>query len=368
MPSAKNTTNNLTVDPGLPRDNPTISYWQQPLHPLADVASDVLPDRTDVLIIGSGITGCSVAKTILEQNDTLIVTVLEARGLASGASSRNGGHIVSPSFGDFIQLIEDFGIQGAVEIAEFTLNNVDATFDAVARLNDSELSAASEIRRTEKVLGFGDQETLDRAKQTLALWNKHMPTSRRDPCGFISAEEALLQYGLKNVVGASVGHGAAVWPYRLWTGMWASLRKRFPDRLHIETFTPATHVSNTEQVDSSSSDKYLIATPRGTIRAAHVVYAANGFTSHLLPSIQDRMFPVRGTMSTQDLGPDFPKQGSSRSWSFLSTPQFDANTGTANAGLYYLTQNPSSGFMLVNPPHRVVPCGLTLPIEWFHVG
>ena len=108
MPSAKNTTTRLTIDPGLPRDKPTTSFWQQPLHPLADVASETLPGRTDVLIIGSGITGCSVAKTILEQDNALTVTILEARALVSGASSRNGGHIVSPSFGDFIQLIEDF--------------------------------------------------------------------------------------------------------------------------------------------------------------------------------------------------------------------------------------------------------------------
>jgi glycine/D-amino acid oxidase-like deaminating enzyme len=348
MPSAKNTTGSVNIDPGLPQEGPTTSFWQVPLHPLANIASDTLAAYTDVLIIGSGITGCSVAKTLLEQSELFDVTVLEARGLASGASSRNGGHIVSPSFGDFLQLIENFGVEASVEIAEFTLKNVDATFDAVDELGDPELKSVSEIRRTEKVLGFADEETLDKTKKTLELWNKYMPPSRRNAVHIIDAKEAEEQYGLKNVVGAAIGHGAAVWPYRLWTGIWDLLHKRYSDRLHIETFTPVLRVSNSAA--SSHGARYIVETSRGTIAAAHVVYCTNGFTPHLLPSLQDKMFPVRGTMSVQDLG-SFPNHGATRSWSFLSKIDPDLKTGTTNAGLYYLTQNPGTGHMFLGGEH-----------------
>lgn len=76
----------------LPLPSPTVSYWQVPEHPLASYRSP-FPLSADVVIIGSGITGISVARTIFEQNPALNVVILEARTLCSGATGRNGGHI-----------------------------------------------------------------------------------------------------------------------------------------------------------------------------------------------------------------------------------------------------------------------------------
>lgn len=165
----------LDIDPGLPVSNPTIPFWQIPLHPLANVASQNLPTITDVVIIGSGISGCSVAKGILEGHESLNVTVLEARGLASGASSRNGGHIVSPVFQYFPDLIKEFGTEVAVRVAEFTLQNIERTFEAVDQFGETNLKAYSEIRRTKKVLLYRDQETFQAHKEILKVWNREMP-------------------------------------------------------------------------------------------------------------------------------------------------------------------------------------------------
>ena len=159
-------------DPGLPVDNPTVPFWQIPNHPLANTSSSTLSSTTDVVIIGSGMTGCSAAKALLEGDPAIRVTVLEARGLASGATSRNGGHIVSPSIGDFAHLVDSFGAESAVEIAEFTLRNIDWTFDAVAQFPESSLAKDSKIRRTTKVLAFTDTEAFDSAKRSWSLWNK----------------------------------------------------------------------------------------------------------------------------------------------------------------------------------------------------
>lgn len=165
----------LEADPGIPVPNPTTPFWQIPPHPLADVASVEFPTATDVIIIGSGITGCSVAKGLLEGHPSLKVTVLEARGLASGASSRNGGHIVSPSFQDFPSLVKVWGAKTAAEIAEFTLTNCERTFEAVEQFSGFGLEEFSEIRRTEKILGFRDQESVEKFQEILAVWNKEMP-------------------------------------------------------------------------------------------------------------------------------------------------------------------------------------------------
>lgn len=337
------------ADPGLPVSNPTTPFWQIPLHPLAQTASANLPSATDVVVIGSGMTGCSVAKGLLEGDPNLKVTVLEARGLSSGASSRNGGHIVSPTFGDFPNLVEMFGAKSAIDLAEFTLNNVDRTFEAVEEFSGSSLKEDSEIRRTEKVLGYTDQESFDNFQKALDVWNREMPSQRRDLYKPIGAQEAKEKYGLQNVAGAAIGHGAAVWPYRLWTGIWSLLLEKYRDRLTIETYTPVFGVKDGQ--DSDGKSQYIVATAKGDVRASKVVYCTNGFTGHLLPKLRGKLFPLRGTMSAQDLGPSFPNRGANRSWSFMSQSIEDPVSGTSNAGLYYLTQNPKSGYMFLGGEH-----------------
>ena len=81
----------------LPREGPCLSHWQrttrafQYLH--AHKTCNV-PPRSKYVIIGSGISGGLVAFELLEagvQGEDVVI--LEAREAASGASSRNAGHI-----------------------------------------------------------------------------------------------------------------------------------------------------------------------------------------------------------------------------------------------------------------------------------
>jgi hypothetical protein len=75
----------------LPRANPTISYWQDPPDAIANLRTTAeLPESADVVIIGSGITGTSIAFDILQRNGSARVVMLEARQACSGATGRNG--------------------------------------------------------------------------------------------------------------------------------------------------------------------------------------------------------------------------------------------------------------------------------------
>ena len=82
----------------LPSRDPTLSYWLatsplDPRPPLAPTASTpTLPSHAHVVIIGSGITGTSLAYHLsqhLAQNTSIVL--LEARDFCSGATGRNGG-------------------------------------------------------------------------------------------------------------------------------------------------------------------------------------------------------------------------------------------------------------------------------------
>jgi hypothetical protein len=77
-------------EPQLPDPSTTESFWQKnPLFPeLVNIKSHPLPISADIVIIGSGIAGASVAYTILNECEAISITervsLLEARELCSG--------------------------------------------------------------------------------------------------------------------------------------------------------------------------------------------------------------------------------------------------------------------------------------------
>ena len=80
-----------SIPPGLPRDHPTTSYWQDPPDEIADLrTTPELPSQADIVIVGSGVSGATTAYNLLSADPNLKIVLLEARQAASGASGRNG--------------------------------------------------------------------------------------------------------------------------------------------------------------------------------------------------------------------------------------------------------------------------------------
>ena len=87
-----------SIPVGFPVSNPTTSYWQDPPDEIASyTSSSSQPDEVDTVIIGSGITGASIAYNLLtsEAYDGEKILMLEAREACSGATGRNGTLIFS---------------------------------------------------------------------------------------------------------------------------------------------------------------------------------------------------------------------------------------------------------------------------------
>jgi hypothetical protein len=79
------------IPPDLPRHNPIQSYWQDPPDEIADCRTTPdLPEEADLVIVGAGVSGASIAYNLLSSDPGLNIVLLEARQAASGASGRNG--------------------------------------------------------------------------------------------------------------------------------------------------------------------------------------------------------------------------------------------------------------------------------------
>lgn len=77
----------------------TQSFWRTELDPLDNHRSTpVLPNETDILIIGGGYAGASAAYHLFPEDQQGLspkVVLLEARELCSGATGRNGSCPIS---------------------------------------------------------------------------------------------------------------------------------------------------------------------------------------------------------------------------------------------------------------------------------
>lgn len=130
---------------------------------------------TDIAIIGSGITGTSVAGTLLShpEGKGLRVTILDARGACSGATGRNGGHLISDTCGRFEELVHALGTEEAVKILRFSEANIAELKTLVSQLTDEERDAI-ELREviatatfTDKSMAEAFQRSVDLLKETV---------------------------------------------------------------------------------------------------------------------------------------------------------------------------------------------------------
>ncbi|KAL4890018.1 FAD dependent oxidoreductase [Aspergillus ambiguus] len=302
----------VVQDPGIPVSNPTVPAWQEPAHPLAATQSKELPQQIDFAIIGSGITGCSVAKTVLEsdQSGEKTVGMFEARLLTTGATSRNGGFLLSHAHSFYGSFAEAFGAEAAKQIAQFC----DLTLDDIVQVAKAEgLDTVSEIRDVTTVTNFEDEE------------------------GFATASRS--EYDFKESKGALVVKSRAFWPYRLITNLLQRFLERYPKRFSIETQTPVTSI--TVSKDSDAAYPYILTTPRGKVRAAKVFHCANAFTGHLLPKLRGPIFPCRLSMSTQKPGPQWGNRP--YTWLFRCKQSWDPRTTLVEQGLFWMQQNAKTG-------------------------
>ena len=69
------------------------NYWMTTVTMPTTDAARALPETADVIVIGAGFTGLSAARTLAKKGANVVV--LEAETIGWGASSRNGGMVLT---------------------------------------------------------------------------------------------------------------------------------------------------------------------------------------------------------------------------------------------------------------------------------
>ena len=105
-------------------------YWRDTAPALPDYSNKPLPDRADVVVIGSGYTGLSAARTLAMHGAK--VCVLEKETIGWGASSRNGGQVLTGLRLGPSALIKKVGLARARELYAASLKSMEYVEQLIA--------------------------------------------------------------------------------------------------------------------------------------------------------------------------------------------------------------------------------------------
>lgn len=162
-------------------------YWIDnfPINLDERLADNPLPDEVDIVIIGSGITGAVAAYRLSQQQPDLRVALIEARGICSGATGRNGGHLGRPEVYDFRDLAKSFGPDDALRIRRLVLRNRDMMMDCV---NELDAAAKVDLRLGGTIVVFATEEERQKFQGDLESARNQ---GYENECCILSPEEVL---------------------------------------------------------------------------------------------------------------------------------------------------------------------------------
>jgi len=319
------------IPPGLPKPNPTISYWQDPPSNIADIRTgSELPKTADFVVIGSGVSGSCVAYNLLSKLPSASVIMLEARQACSGATGRNGGHTKAASYRSFLDHEKELGLAEAIKIARMEHANIIATH---AFAHEHSIDCASTLCNTVDIIY--SQTHLELGRKGIERMRQTMGSD--DPAAqyqIHSAEQARRKFLTPKALGAFSYPAGSLSSYAFTIGV---LKLALAKGLNLQTNTPAAGISySSKTAAEGGKPNWTLSTPRGTITTPNLILATNGNTAHLLPQLQGLIVPLHGQIAAQRPGLNMPQTGLNHTYSFIHETGYEymitRPPGSANAG------------------------------------
>jgi gamma-glutamylputrescine oxidase len=287
---------------------PTKPFWLNDAPYQEFRSTTELPAASDVVVIGGGITGAATAYFLRKHG--IGVTLLERRGLAGGATGRNGGHISPGTSERFSESVKRYGLEKTRAIYDYSHQCA-----AAVRAFVDEHHVDCELRVNGSVSLALSKEEVGPVQESYAEMQKYGIRSEywdAATCATRTRSEDF--YG--GVFRPTAGQ---LWPARL---VFAVAEQAIALGANVQTRTEVMAIEN-------DNGTLSVKTERGDIRAQHVVHATNAWARQLVPSLEGIIVPVRNQVIITEPAP--------RLWNFgLST----------NYGYEYFMQRPDGRIVL----------------------
>lgn len=263
-------------------------WWADAPPPSEGDEPHPLPDRADVAIIGGGYTGLSAARSLARGGAS--VAVLEARTLGFGASSRNGGQVLTGLKPGADALLARFGRERARQMFGASLLAIDFLETLVtAERIDCAFSRAGHLDAAFKPAHY---ERFRREQAVLLREFDH-------PVRLIPRGEQRQELGTDYYHGLMLDErSACLHPARYLRGLAAAAARAgatLCEGAGVLSVLPA-HAG------------FRLVTSRGSLTARDVLVATNGYTDRAVPAVRRRLVPVGSyIIATRPLPPDQAK-------------------------------------------------------------
>jgi len=260
------------------------TFWLETVEISAPVARD-FPQHVDVAVIGAGFTGLSAARALAKSGAA--VAVLDAQTIGWGASSRNGGMVLTGLKLPASTLIARYGKEATARMYAASLESIDFVEKLVREENIAcDFARCGHLEVACKAKHFDDFRR--GAEETARHFNHRQRLIPRDQ--------------LQSEIGSAIYHGglvdkssAGVNPARLVAGL-ASAAERAGaaifERAHVE------------EIQREGARGWKIATQRGTLRAQNVIVATSGYTSRVTPVLQRKIIPIGSYIIVTEVLPE----------------------------------------------------------------
>ena len=235
--------------------------------------------QADIAVVGAGITGLSTALHAAELGASVIV--LEAEEPGFGASGRNGGQVNAGLKLDPEVVERDFGADLGGRMNALAGNAPRLVFDLIKRHAIS--CEARQNGTLRAAVGTGHAAAVQASAEQLIR--------RGAPIEFLDAHAVARLTGTDRYVAAMLDpRGGDLNPLSYSRGL-ARAAMAAGARVHGRTRV-------TGMVGEAGA--WRLATPCGTVRAAHVVIATNGYTDGLWPQLRATIVPLFGAIAASE--------------------------------------------------------------------
>lgn len=235
-----------------------------------------LPEKIDVAIVGSGVTGLSAALALAKRGAK--VAVMEAETIGFGASSRNGGMVLTGMKLPVPTLISRYGREKVRQMYAASLAAIDCVEQIVLEENiDCHFSRCGHLEVACKQAHF------DGYAESAALIEREFGHQMR----VVPKSELAAEIGSQIYFGGLVDElSAGLHPAQYVAGL-ANAARRAGAALfdHCRVENISRQIGNGEQ-------QFRITTSKGTLLARDVLLATGAYTTAATPKLRKKIIPI----------------------------------------------------------------------------